>query len=672
MEDNRPYAGYGRVSSDDQRDAETIKNQITEVTRYADAHGISIGEWYLDDGITGTVPLDERPEGTRLLTDARQGKWRGLICLNHKRIGRDAFVIHLAVRQLERELGLDILAVREPVPKEMNPGARSLMRAVYAGVAEHDREDFLANSREGMERAAREGRWCGGRPPFGYQLEPIRIKEFGFIKGSRLIIHEEQAEIVREIFSLYASGMRLRGLVRHLNSRAIPHPMAWYNPSKERPWYEGTVSRILHNPAYIGNWSWRKTVGGKYAVPGSRKTNKDRQISHPIPSIISEELFNQVQSLLKENFRLSPRNAKKHYLLRGLVKCGLCGHTYVGLSGGSPKYQQRYYRCGSHVRSMYLTPCGNKALRADRIEETVWEHCRRFICTPGSILDELHQTLNLQKKRQSNADAERKRIESLLVGKASERERVITLHRRGSITSEDVERQLEALNREVKELEQEREVILEREKAQEDAEARLLTIEAMLVQLSEQIDSVTEEMRREIVLSLVDAITVTKDKDDIRGKKPPQVQIRFSFSPQRDVNYVEHGGPPESAKTPASSGVLFVLVLRSSARSRVESGSSETPPRVKIRASGERELLGKDSISSVITVPPTTVRVVSTAGASASLIKTSSAVTRAGFKVKPNCTFCPATVIRPRFSSTANPFDEARIVYIPGSSSISR
>lgn len=636
MEDNRPYAGYGRVSSDDQRDAETIKNQIAEVTRYAEAHRITIGEWYLDDGTSGTIPFDERPEGARLLGDARRGKWRGMICLNHKRIGRDAFVIHLAVRQIERELGLDILAVREPVPKEMNPGARSLMRAVYAGVAEHDREDFLANSREGMERAAREGRWCGGRPPFGYKLEPLRVKEFGFIKGSRLAIHEEQAEIVREIFSLYASGMRLRALVRHLNSREIPHPMAWYNPSKARPWYEGTVSRILHNPAYTGTWTWRKTVGGKYTTPGSRTAAKEGQISYSVPPIISEELFNRVQILLKENVRLSPRNMKKHYLLRGLIKCGLCGHSYVGLSGGSPKYQQRYYRCGSHVRSMYLDPCGNKALRADRIEEVVWNYCAAFIRAPGSILEELRWTLNLQRDKQSNAEVERKRIESSIVAKAIERERVITLHRRGSITAQDVDRQLEVINREVAELEEERDVVLKREKANEAAEVRLLTIEATLLQLAEQVDSATDEVKRDIILSLVDGITVTKDKNDIRGKKPPHVQVRFSFSPQRDVNYVEHGGPPDSEKIPASSGVLRELVLRSSAKLRVESGSSETPPKVKIKSSGERVLFGSDSTSSVMTVPPTTVRSVSTAGASASLTTTCSAVTVAGFIVKSN------------------------------------
>jgi DNA invertase Pin-like site-specific DNA recombinase len=116
----------------------------------------------MDDGVSGVIPFHERPGGAHVLELLRTGKYAGIACLNHKRIGRDAYVIHLAVRQIEQELGGDIQAIREPVPSQLAPGARALMRAMYAGVAQYDREELLAALRAGKLRAAKEGRFGGG------------------------------------------------------------------------------------------------------------------------------------------------------------------------------------------------------------------------------------------------------------------------------------------------------------------------------------------------------------------------------------------------------------------------------------------------------------------------------------------------------------------------------
>src|SRR5918911_1666301 len=163
----KPFIPYARTSSDEQKDAETIKTQIAEVERYAQGAHLPLAEWVLDDGVSGVIPFHERPGGARVLELLRTKQYAGVACLNHKRIGREAYVIHLAVRQIEQELGGDIQAIREPVPSQLAPGARALMRAMYAGVAQYDREELLAALRAGKVRAAKEGRWSGGRAPFG-------------------------------------------------------------------------------------------------------------------------------------------------------------------------------------------------------------------------------------------------------------------------------------------------------------------------------------------------------------------------------------------------------------------------------------------------------------------------------------------------------------------------
>ena len=66
---------YLRVSSEEQRDRETIEIQRDFLTQYCELYGLEVADVYADDGVSGTIPLHERPAGRRLLEDAREGKF---------------------------------------------------------------------------------------------------------------------------------------------------------------------------------------------------------------------------------------------------------------------------------------------------------------------------------------------------------------------------------------------------------------------------------------------------------------------------------------------------------------------------------------------------------------------------------------------------------------------
>ncbi|MCL6478800.1 MAG: recombinase family protein [Peptococcaceae bacterium] len=66
-------AVYCRVSTDDQADARTIENQVDFARGYCRLHGLDIYDFYLDEGVSGAIPVENRPEGLRLLADARRG-----------------------------------------------------------------------------------------------------------------------------------------------------------------------------------------------------------------------------------------------------------------------------------------------------------------------------------------------------------------------------------------------------------------------------------------------------------------------------------------------------------------------------------------------------------------------------------------------------------------------
>lgn len=105
-------AFYGRVSSEDQAERGTIKAQQDFAYKYADLHQLDIYESYWDDGISGMLPLEARPEGKRLIEDANNKKFDALLIYRVDRLGRSTRVILNAVAHLE-ELGVDVRSMTE-------------------------------------------------------------------------------------------------------------------------------------------------------------------------------------------------------------------------------------------------------------------------------------------------------------------------------------------------------------------------------------------------------------------------------------------------------------------------------------------------------------------------------------------------------------------------------
>src|SRR5215216_404724 len=83
---------YLRVSSDEQRDRESIKTQREFFDQYCELYGLEVTEIYADDGVSGTIPLHERPEGRRLLEDAKEGKVQIVLVYRLDRLGRSLLV----------------------------------------------------------------------------------------------------------------------------------------------------------------------------------------------------------------------------------------------------------------------------------------------------------------------------------------------------------------------------------------------------------------------------------------------------------------------------------------------------------------------------------------------------------------------------------------------------
>ena len=251
---------------------------------------------------------------------------------------------------------------------------------------EYWREKIIESSRRGMHRKAREGRVVGvGKTPYGYR----------HIEG-HLEICEPEAEVIRRIYQWYTAGdgtgqpLTMHRIAERLSLMRVPTPRTGQNwgkqpsdkPSKRKQpsgiWSAVTVEGFLHSETYAGVWRWGKTIGA--GGKGGRRA-KDEQVAVPVPPIVSREQWQQAQERIEYNKRMSARNTKREYLLRGLIYCK-CGKPMQALGKDRKKGRVTYYRCGSYYNyfaSLQNRGCTEKSVPADQIEPVVWDKVYAFI-----------------------------------------------------------------------------------------------------------------------------------------------------------------------------------------------------------------------------------------------------------------------------------------------------
>src|SRR5512132_3553634 len=193
---------YVRVSTEEQRERQSIVTQREFGARYCDLHSLPVFETYADDGLSGTIPLESRPSGIRLLEDARQHKFDQLLVYKLDRLGRDTRLILNAVAELEKH-GVRVRSMTEEFDTGTSTGR--LMLTLLSGFAAHERDMIRERSVAGTNRVAEAGAWLGGIVPYGY-------RKVGEKRNAHIVVSVDpipgmdisEAEIIRDIFRLAA------------------------------------------------------------------------------------------------------------------------------------------------------------------------------------------------------------------------------------------------------------------------------------------------------------------------------------------------------------------------------------------------------------------------------------------------------------------------------------
>jgi len=340
--ERKVVAIYTRVSTTDQaREGHSLEEQEKRLRARCISNDYEVYKVYTDAGISGKS-TDNRPAYQQMMKDLKKGKFNSIMAFKMDRISRSIIDFEEFFNEIKKfNCGIEFLC--ENIDTN---GAAGMMFARILGIfAQFERELIQERTLVGVESAVNKGHF-GGKPPLGYKH---KLDESGKQKLKEWEIAEDEAEIVKEIFDLCASGKTYYQISNILKEK-YPTIISSIKKDKKtneekiiyRRWSDSSISCILNNKAYIGTYEYRKSLKDKDTI----------EIVGIVPAIITEDLFNDCQEMICRNGRNYYRS--KQYLFMQKLVCPNCGRI-MACNGVKNKMKNdyRYYKCkdcGVYVR----------------------------------------------------------------------------------------------------------------------------------------------------------------------------------------------------------------------------------------------------------------------------------------------------------------------------------
>ena len=388
---------YARVSSERQKEEQTIGSQTAVLKEYAAAEGYTVAaEWiFQDEGYSGSLLV--RPGLERLRDLAAEGQIETILVYSPDRLSRKYAYQILLTEEFARN-GVEVIFIRSP--QAATPEDQLLLQ--FQGmIAEYERAQIIERTRRGKRYRAKGGliNVLSGAP-YGYRY--VKKSE---TSGAVYEVMEPQAAVVRQVYRRYTEeGLSIGQITRELNVEGIAT-----RTGKSR-WERSTVWGMLRNPAYKGSACFGKTEKterkkitrqlrqrGGFAPRSSSNRERPSQewIEIAVPAIVSEETFALAQERLEKNKHFSSRHTKEPTLLQGLLVCHRCGYAYYRTSTRTSSRKLYYYRClGSDAyRHCHGSVCNNRPIRQDYLDELVWKQVVGMLENPALVRTEIDRRI---------------------------------------------------------------------------------------------------------------------------------------------------------------------------------------------------------------------------------------------------------------------------------------
>lgn len=360
---------YCRLSEEDRNkkketdDSNSIRNQKAMLLEYSIQQGWEVYHIYSDDNYTGADR--NRPEFNRMLEDAQAHQFDIILCKSQSRFTRELELVEKYIHGLFPIWGIRFVSLIDNADTANKGNKKS--RQINGLVNEWYLEEMSENIRAVLANRRKNGFHIGAFALYGYKKDPVQ-------KG-HLMIDEEAAAIVREVFTLFSQGVGKTAIARMLNARGVPNPteykrlhgLRYQQPKRKNStlWKYSAISHMLTNEMYIGNM-----VQGKYgSVSYKTKQNKPRpkenwyRMEHTHEAIIDRGLWDRVQTLIAA--KAKPFDAGTVGLFAGKARCANCGYTMRS----SKNRGKHYLQCSN--RHVAKDACIGAFIAVEKLEKIV-------------------------------------------------------------------------------------------------------------------------------------------------------------------------------------------------------------------------------------------------------------------------------------------------------------
>lgn len=419
-------AAYCRVSSKSADQQNSYAVQISYYgSKFSDSETEMLVEIYADEGITGTRD-DKRVEFQRMINDCRKGKIDRIYTKSISRFSRNTRDCLKYIREL-KSLGITILFEKEGI--DTAKITDEMMITIMGGLAQEESISISQNMQWSIRKRMQNGTYIASNQPYGYDK----------ING-QLVINESEAEVVRRIFNEYLSGFGLNSICRNLNADGIIMGKSGIE------WKKKAVRYILTNEKYIGDCLWQKSYTENvfpFKKPKNRGEADQYYVADHHEPIISREVFEAVQELLKKRSEEFGHTEFRKYPLTMKIKCGNCGRIFKRKESSS----KVLWVCQNHDLNAEL--CDFKGIEEDEFYGAFIRLFNKLLLNYKTILIPLQRSLHELKMKKYSGNLNAAEIHRSIIQLREQSYVISNLRTKGFLTEAKYQEQTAEIRRKI-------------------------------------------------------------------------------------------------------------------------------------------------------------------------------------------------------------------------------
>lgn len=372
----RKVAGYARVSTSEEEQQNSYQSQLDYYTQYI--KGRSDWEFvgmYSDEGITGTS-TKKREGFKRMIDDALSGKIDLIITKSVSRFARNTVDSLTAVRQL-KEKGIEVYFEKENIWTLDSKG--ELLITIMSSLAQEESRSISENTTWGQRKRMADGHGC---IPFSNFL--------GYDRGfnGEFVINENQASIVKRIFTEYLDGNNASQIARGLTADKIK------TVTGKDKWDKSSILSILQNEKYKGDCLMQKYYTENFLTKKQIKNRGELQqyyVKNHHDPIVSEEMFEAVQLKIRANAKRKRESGARDFSSK--VFCGDCGSAYGSkVWHSNDKYRKFIYRCN---RKYEGEKCQTPSIDERKLESLFVQGINKLLENKTEVIENMEMLLTI-------------------------------------------------------------------------------------------------------------------------------------------------------------------------------------------------------------------------------------------------------------------------------------